>query len=42
MKKNADMVIIDTPDALLVCPKGRSQDVKKVVSVLGRKKRREV
>lgn len=29
-----DLVIIDTDDALLVCPKGRSQDVKKIVEEL--------
>lgn len=29
-----DMVIVDTPDALLVCPKNRSQDVKKIVEKL--------
>lgn len=32
----SDLVIVDTPDALLVCPKGRAQDVKKVVEALGR------
>lgn len=30
----ADMVVVDTPDATLVCPKARSQDVKKVVEIL--------
>ncbi len=29
-----DMVIIDTPDALLVCPKSRSQEVKKLVEAI--------
>lgn len=29
-----DLVIVDTPDALLVCQKGRSQDVKKIVEQL--------
>ncbi|MFO0733473.1 MAG: mannose-1-phosphate guanylyltransferase/mannose-6-phosphate isomerase [Nitrospiraceae bacterium] len=29
-----DMVVVDTPDATLVCPKSRSQDVKKVVEIL--------
>ncbi len=29
-----DMVVVDTPDATLVCPKSRAQDVKKVVDVL--------
>lgn len=30
----SDMVVVDTPDATLVCPKSRSQDVKKVVELL--------
>ncbi len=29
-----DMVVVDTPDATLVCPKSRAQDVKKIVEVL--------
>ena len=29
-----DVAIINTPDAILICPKDRSQDVKKVVEVL--------
>ncbi len=29
-----NFVVIDTPDALLVCPKNRSQDVKKLVATL--------
>lgn len=29
-----DMVVVDTPDATLVCPKDRAQDVKKVVEIL--------
>jgi hypothetical protein len=29
-----DMVIVDTPDALLVCPKSRAQDVKEIVRAL--------
>jgi mannose-1-phosphate guanylyltransferase len=31
-----DLVIVDTPDALLICPKARAQDVKRVVETLGR------
>jgi mannose-1-phosphate guanylyltransferase len=31
------VVVVDTQDALLVCPKSRAQDVKKVVEALGRK-----
>ena len=30
----ADMVVVDTPDATLVCPKSRAQDVKKIVELL--------
>lgn len=33
----SEFVIIDTPDILLVCPKERSQDVKKVVEELHKK-----
>ena len=29
-----DMIIIDTGDAVLVCPKDRAQDVKKIVGAL--------
>ncbi|MGH7229250.1 MAG: cupin domain-containing protein, partial [Nitrospiraceae bacterium] len=28
------MVVVDTPDATLICPKSRSQDVRKVVEIL--------
>jgi mannose-1-phosphate guanylyltransferase len=31
-----DMIIVDTEDALLVCPRSRAQDVKKVVDALRR------
>jgi mannose-1-phosphate guanylyltransferase/mannose-6-phosphate isomerase len=31
-----DMIIVDTEDAILVCPRSRAQDVKKVVDVLKR------
>jgi mannose-1-phosphate guanylyltransferase / mannose-6-phosphate isomerase len=30
----SDMVVVDTPDATLICPKDRAQDVKQVVEVL--------
>ncbi|WP_447602387.1 mannose-1-phosphate guanylyltransferase/mannose-6-phosphate isomerase [Nitrospira sp. Nam80] len=30
----SDMVVVDTPDATLICPKDRSQDVKQVVEIL--------
>jgi len=29
-----DMVVVETPDAVLVCPKDRAQDVKKIVEAL--------
>lgn len=35
----SDLVVVDTPDALLIVPKARAQDVKKVVEALGRTKR---
>jgi mannose-1-phosphate guanylyltransferase / mannose-6-phosphate isomerase len=31
-----DMVVVDTPDATLVCPKSRAQDVKQLVELLKR------
>jgi len=33
-----DLVVVDTPDALLVCPKGRAQDVRLIVDELRRQK----
>jgi mannose-1-phosphate guanylyltransferase len=32
-----DMIIIDTEDALLICPRDRSQEVKKIVERLQKK-----
>jgi mannose-1-phosphate guanylyltransferase len=29
-----DVIVVDTEDALLVCPKSRAQDVKRVVEIL--------
>jgi mannose-1-phosphate guanylyltransferase len=29
-----DMIVVDTGDALLICPKDRAQDVKKIVGAL--------
>ncbi len=29
-----DLVVVDTPDAVLVCPRERAQDVKKLVDEL--------
>lgn len=37
-----DLVVIDTSDALLVCPKHRSQEVKKLIAIFKKKQRREV
>ena len=33
-----DMVVVDTPDATLVCPKSRTQDVRQLVEILKRQK----
>ena len=35
-----DLVVVDTPDALLVCPKGRAQDVRLVIDELRRRRLR--
>ncbi len=37
-----DLLIVDMPDALLVCPKDRAQDVKKIVEELEGKGRKEL
>jgi mannose-1-phosphate guanylyltransferase len=37
-----DVLIVDTPDALLVCPKDRAQEVRKVVEALEKKGRRDL
>lgn len=34
-----NMIVVDTGDALLICPKSRAQDVKKVVEALRRQKK---
>jgi mannose-1-phosphate guanylyltransferase/mannose-6-phosphate isomerase len=36
-----DMIVVDTPDALLICPKDRAQDVKQLVERLKGKQRPE-
>ena len=36
-----DMIVVDTPDALLICPKNRAQDVKQLVGQLKEKERPE-
>lgn len=37
-----DLVVVETPDAVMVCPKSRAQDVKKIVDALKEKGRTEV
>ena len=37
-----DLIVIDTPDATLICPKSRSEDVKKVVEELKARGRHEL
>jgi mannose-1-phosphate guanylyltransferase len=32
-----DLIVVDTPDAVLVCPRDRAQDVKKLVDDLKRR-----
>jgi mannose-1-phosphate guanylyltransferase len=36
-----DLIVVETGDALLICTRGRSQDVKKVVEILEEKKMKE-
>jgi len=36
-----DLIVVETDDALLVCRKGRSQDVKKIVEILEEKNMRD-
>lgn len=37
-----DLVIVETPDAVMVCPKSKAQDVKKIVDALNAGKRNEL
>ena len=37
-----DIVVVDTPDALLVCSKSSTQDIKQVLAVLREQDRREL
>ena len=37
-----DLIVIDTPDATLICPKSRSEDVKKIVEELKARGRHEL
>ena len=37
-----DLVVVETPDAVMVCPRSRAQDVKKIVDALKEKGRTEV
>ncbi len=37
-----DIVVIDTPDAILICPKSRSEEVKKIVDELKARGRKEL
>jgi len=36
-----DLIVVDTGDALLICKKGRSQEVKEIVDYLKRKQMNE-
>ncbi|MBN1396648.1 MAG: mannose-1-phosphate guanyltransferase, partial [Bacteroidetes bacterium] len=37
-----DMIVVTTDDAVLICKKGRSQDVKEIVDYLRRKQMNEL
>jgi mannose-1-phosphate guanylyltransferase len=37
-----DLVVVETPDALLICPRERAQDVAKIVKHLEEQKRKEL
>jgi len=37
-----DLIVVDTPDALLICPRDRAQDVAKIVKWLEEQKRKEL
>ena len=36
-----NMIVVDTPDATLICPRNRAQDVRKVVDILKKRKAKE-
>jgi mannose-1-phosphate guanylyltransferase len=38
----SDLVVVETPDALLICPRERAQDVAKIVKMLEEKKRSDL
>jgi mannose-1-phosphate guanylyltransferase len=37
-----DLVVVDTPEAVLVCPRARAQDVRRVTAALARGRRRRL
>lgn len=37
-----DLVVVETPDAVMVCPKSKAQDVKKIVDLLNAQGRKEL
>jgi mannose-1-phosphate guanylyltransferase len=37
-----DLIVVDTPDAVLVCPRARAQDVRRVVAALARTAQRRL
>jgi mannose-1-phosphate guanylyltransferase len=37
-----DLVVVDTPDALLICPRERAQDVGKIVKALEERKHKKL
>ena len=37
-----DLIVVETPDAIMVCPKDKAQDVKKIVDMLKEQKKEEL
>lgn len=37
-----DLIVVETPDAIMVCPKNKAQDVKKIVDTLKEQKKEEL
>jgi mannose-1-phosphate guanylyltransferase len=37
-----DLIVVDTPDALLICPRDRAQDVGKIVKWLEEQRRKDL
>ncbi|HMW31975.1 MAG TPA: hypothetical protein PKA52_01220 [bacterium] len=38
----SDLIVVETEDALMICPRDRAQDVKKIVETLQAQKKNEL